>query len=317
MSERRRLVFFGAGEFGVPTLRALADMHEVAAVVSQPDKPAGRGKAPTPTAISREATALGLDLHRPESCNAEEFREMVRGLGADSWVVIAYGQKLGAKLLEGVFAINLHASLLPRWRGAAPINAAILAGDDEIGNSVITLADKMDAGLILGQSRAPADPSMTAGEVHDELSLDGPGLVTEVLERHAAGTLIETAQDESEVTFASKLSKKDDGWVNFGDTAEACRRRVHGLTPWPGVTVTFRDAPLKLLRVEPADAEAHQAGEPGTLLDATGGLVACGDRTRLRLLKVQAAGKKPMAWADFARGTRAEDGERVIGREEV
>jgi len=316
MSGRRRLVFLGAGEFGVPTLRALAAEHDIVAVVSQPDKPAGRGKAPTPTAISQEAESLGLDLRRPESCNTEEFREMVRGLGADAWVVIAYGQKLGRKLLDGVFAINLHASLLPRWRGAAPINAAILAGDDEIGNSVITLADQMDAGLILGQSRAPADPSMTAGEVHDVLALDGPELVMEVLERHAAGTLVETEQDESEVTFASKLSKKDDGWVDFREGVEACRRRVHGLTPWPGVTVMFRDAPLKLLRVEPVGGEAHQEGEPGTLLEAEGGVVACGNGTALRLLETQAAGKKPMAWADFARGARVEDGERLIGKED-
>src|SRR5690606_37944755 len=139
-------------------------------VVTQPDRPAGRGRAPAPTPIGAWAAAeveagrlAPEQVVKPESVNEDSVREFILAVDADAWVVIAFGQKLGRRLLDGRFAINLHASLLPRWRGAAPINAALLAGDAETGNSVITLADRMDAGLVLGQSRRPIDPSVTAG----------------------------------------------------------------------------------------------------------------------------------------------------------
>ncbi|MEM9064718.1 MAG: methionyl-tRNA formyltransferase [Planctomycetota bacterium] len=309
---RQRIVYWGAGAFGIPTLRALATEQDLLAVVTQPDRPAGRGKTLSPSPIGTEAEALNVsNILKPESCNTPEFRHSIRSLKADAWVVIAYGQKLGPKLLDGVFAINLHASLLPRWRGAAPIHAAVLAGDEEIGNSVITLAEEMDAGSVLAQSRQPLNPAMTTGEHHDELAEDGPALIREVLDRHAQGTVVYTEQDPSAVTLARKLSK-DDRWVSFEENADSCRRRVHGLTPWPGVTVAFRGADLKLLEVEPAEADPDQEG--GTLIDAHAGIVACGNGTALRLLEVQPSGRKPMAWSDFANGVHPEDGERLIGR---
>ncbi|HRQ72534.1 MAG TPA: methionyl-tRNA formyltransferase [Phycisphaerales bacterium] len=302
------LVYFGSGAFGLPTLERLAAHHRVRCIITQPDRPAGRGGRLTPTPIGAWAAehVPGVPLLKPDRVNERSVCAQVRAFPADAWVVIAFGQKLGRALLEDRFAINLHASLLPRWRGAAPINAAVLAGDAETGNSVITLADRMDAGDILAQSRRPLDPALTAGELHDLLAADGPDLVEGVLRAHAEGTLAPRPQDETLVTLAPKLTKAD-GWVDFAQPADACRRRIHGLTPWPGVTAALGGRSLRLLRVEPADADPQQSAV-GTIVDPDRGTVACGGATALRLLTVQPAGGRDMPWADFARGHRIELG---------
>ncbi|MEM1185532.1 MAG: methionyl-tRNA formyltransferase [Planctomycetota bacterium] len=304
------LVFFGSGAFGLPTLKALAKEHTVHAVVTQPDRRAGRGGKTTPTPIGAWAAEHleGTPLFKPERVNEADKREAIRAHDADAWVVIAFGQKLGRGLLEDRFAINLHASLLPRWRGAAPINAAILAGDTTTGNSVITLADRMDAGLVLGQTERVIDPMHNIGELHDLLAEDGPRLVLDVLEDHGRGNLQPVEQDESLVTLAGKLAKTD-GWIDFTESAEVAQRRVHGLTPWPGVTVEHRGEPLKLLRVglgDPFDAP------PGTLDHQ--GHAACAGGTSVALLEVQPPGKRPMPWADYANGRQVKAGEQLIGR---
>ncbi|NUQ53795.1 MAG: methionyl-tRNA formyltransferase [Phycisphaerales bacterium] len=309
-----KILFLGSGEFGLPTLQSLAPEHTIVGVVTQPDRPAGRGGQLKPTPIGEFAATLNVPLWKPEKINAPEIASAIRALNADAWVVIAFGQKLGRALLDGVFAINLHASRLPRWRGAAPINAAILAGDPITGNSIITLADRMDAGLVLAQDQRPIEPQQTAGELHDLLAQDGVALVRRVLEQHSRGEIHGVAQDESLATIAPKLSKAD-GWVDFAAPAEACRRRVHGLTPWPGVTVTREtkpDQPIKLSRVEVLDTH-HQQQDTGTLVDAERGIIACGGGA-LRIIELQPAGKRVMAWDEFARGNRPERGERWIGR---
>ncbi|GAB4383192.1 MAG: methionyl-tRNA formyltransferase [Phycisphaerales bacterium] len=309
-----RVVFFGSGAFGVPTLRMLCSEHEVVGVVSQPDRAAGRGSRLTPTPVSQCAMDLGLEpvLMRPERVNEPEVIERIRGIASDAWIVIAYGQKLSSRLLADRFAINLHASLLPRWRGAAPINAAILAGDCETGNSVITLADRMDAGFVLGQSQRHINPDQTAGELHDLLASDGPALVGRVLDAWQAGTLEKRPQDESKVTHAPKLSKSD-GWIDLNATADQVRRRVHGLTPWPGVSATLGDQTFKLLRVKSQEPSGEQAGEApaGTVLDAARGLVACGGGTVLRIVELQPPGKRAMTWEQFVRGYRFDHGARL------
>lgn len=296
-----RIVFFGSGAFGVPTLEALARGHEIKAVVTQPDRPAGRGRHVTPTPIGAFAAERlpGVPLLKPEDVNEASVTDRLRGLDTDAWVVIAFGQKLGRALLADRFAINLHASLLPRWRGAAPINAAILAGDEVTGNSVITLADRMDAGLVLGSSKRAIAPETTAGELHDLLAADGPALVLDVLKRHEAGTLRGQPQDETRVTKAEKL-KKEMGLLDWSRPAAEVRRQVHGLNPWPGVSVAFRGQPVKLLRV----AEATGAGEPGRIMDPAAGVVACGGGSAVRIVELQPAGKRPMSWSQFAAGTR-------------
>lgn len=305
---RLKLVFLGSGAFGLPTLRTLIANHEVVMVVSQPDRPAGRGSALTPTPISAEMQAgfPQIPLLKPEKINLPEVRESIRTLNADAFVVIAFGQKLGRSLLDGVYAINLHGSILPRWRGAAPINAAILAGDPVVGNSVITLADKMDAGLVLATSSHPLDPAWTTSDLHDILSADGPAMIESVLRDRPAGE----AQDESRVTIAPKFAKSD-GWVDFSQSAAECTRRIHGLNPWPGVTVQFRGQPLKLHRAKSLEQSTQQPS--GTISDPALGTVAC-DRSMLQLLEVQPANKRPMPWADFARGHKPLKDELLMGR---
>lgn len=308
------IVFFGSGAFGLPTLASLAARHRITGIISQPDRPAGRGGKATPTPIAEWAAAnlASVPILKPERASREPALAEIRSLPADAWVVIAFGQKLSQTLLQDRFAINLHASLLPRWRGAAPINAAVLAGDTVTGNSVITLADRMDAGLVLGQSRRDIEATQTAGELHDLLAADGPALVESVLNARANNTLRPTAQDESAVTIASKLAKAD-GWVDFQQEAEHCRRRINGLSPWPGVTVELAGLPLRLLRAGRPHPGAHGA-ESGVILDPEHGLVACGGATALPLLDVQAPGKRPMPWAEFARGRRLTTKDRLLGR---
>ena len=322
-----RIVYLGSGAFGLPTLAALAAEHTLTGIVTQPDRPAGRGGKPTPTPVAQWAARHAADLSpetqllKPDRINDRGWTDRVRALDADAWVVIAFGQKLGRGLIADRFACNLHASLLPRWRGAAPINAAVLAGDTRTGNTVITIADRMDAGLILGRSQRPIEPHQTAGELHDLLAGDGPALMLDVLARHARGESVEIMGEEQQedlVTLAPKLSKAD-AWIDFADTADACRARVHGLTPWPGVAVEHAGTRFKILRTAaetaPDLANAPPGTQPGTqpstLIDAQQGLVACGSGA-LRLLDVQPEGGRAMTWAQFANGRAVRAGEPVI-----
>jgi methionyl-tRNA formyltransferase len=330
MASRLRIAFFGSGAFGLPTLRALSAAHDLALIVTQPDKPAGRGSKLTATPIGDAAAREfpGVPLLKPADINTPDMLAAVRdGHGqVDAWVIIAFGQKLSVPLLQDRFAINLHASLLPRWRGAAPIHAAILAGDLETGNSVITLAQRMDAGLVLGTSRRPILATQTTAELHDLLAEDGAPVVLRVLAQHTEGTLQRLTQDETLATRARKLSR-DDAWVDFADAGSSARR-VHALNPWPGVAVRLQppganaDASaatseleeLKLWRVAIDSRDATHRQAPGTLLDADAGLVACAAGT-LRLIEVQSPGKKAMSWADLQRGRRFATGTRLIGRQ--
>ena len=257
---------------------------------------------PTPTPISAWAQehAAEIPLVKPEDINADEPREMLRSLEADAWVIIAFGQKLSEPRIEDRFAINLHASLLPRWRGAAPIHRAIEAGDPETGNSVITLAQRMDAGAVLGTSRRPIEPHQTTGEMHDLLASDGPALIESVLQQRTKGLEVYKMQDEALVTRARKLSKEE-GTLDFQMPASTCRAKIHAFNPWPAVTVTLGDHRLKLLRVRERELETTDAA-PGTLLDVQSGIVACAGDAALELLEVQPAGKPAMAWEAFANG---------------
>lgn len=299
------IVFFGSGAFGLPTLEYLAAEHTVQAVVTQPDRPAGRKQRLTPTPIGAWAEKHVETIYKPESVNAPDVIESIRSLKADAWVVIAFGQKLSQALLESRFAINLHASRLPRWRGAAPINHAILAGDSMTGNSVITLADRMDAGLVLEQTEREIFPEHTTGTLHDLLAIDGPAAIRSVLGRHASDSTVSIVQDESEVTLAPKLAKSM-GYISFDRTAEEIRRLVHGLNPWPSVTASLRDNRVKLHTVEVTGIKS--TGVPGEIVNADRGLVSTADFL-MRILTLQPAGKPLMSWGDVANGLRIQDGE--------
>lgn len=306
-----RVLFLGAGAFGVPTLDALRREHELVGVITQPDRPAGRGRRLTPSPIGEWARdhLPAVPMIKPADVNSPEAVRFAHDARGDAWVVIAFGQKLGPALLGEHFAINLHASLLPRWRGAAPIHHAILSGDARTGNTVITIAPRMDAGLVLGRSTRDIAPDDTSGTLHDALAGDGPALILDVLERHQRGALRPETQDESRVTRAGKLSRQD-AWVDFTAPADVCRCRINGLSPWPGVKATFRDRPLGLLRATRAAGPALPQSEPGVIVDARTGLVSCGDGP-LQLLEVQPEGKPVMTWSDFANGHRVETGDRL------
>ncbi|MCH2134410.1 MAG: hypothetical protein MK116_11745 [Phycisphaerales bacterium] len=296
--------FFGSGAFGLPTLEALLGEHDVSFVVSQPDRPAGRRRERRATPIAEAATERDLHLLRPERLD-DATVATIRDLPADAWVVIAYGLKLPPTLLQDRFACNLHGSLLPRWRGAAPIQRCLMAGDDETGVSVITLASVMDAGELLATRRTAVDPLETAGELHDRLSLLGPAPVLETLSALEAGTLAPESQDEAAVTQASKLSRAD-ATVDFSLPSGLVQGRTHGLTPWPGCDVMLGSDQLRLRRVRACPDEPTEA-EPGTILAS--GRVACGSG-QLEILEVQSPGGRPMTWDQWQLGHPVEPGAR-------
>lgn len=289
-----RVMFFGSGAFGLPTLEWLADSHEVTAVVSQPDRPAGRKRSLTPTPVSSVAARLGVPLHRFEDVNAASSMAVLHGVDAEAWIVIAYGQKLGRPLLQDRFAINLHGSLLPRWRGASPIHQAIMAGDIETGLSVITVADQMDAGDVLDQVSIPVSPSDTTADVHEALAALGPSVISGVLSQAADGNLKPAAQDPSLVTRASKLTRQDAALVD-GMSVDALRCCINACSPWPGCDAIVGGDPLRLLRAAPS----AMPGQDG-MINSEGVLGWSGQT--VHILEVQPPGRRCMSFVDWARG---------------
>ena len=309
-----RLLFLGAGDFGLPTLAWMHEHHEVVAVISQPDRPAGRQRKLTPTPISEWAQTRSLPVMKTDDVNAPAFIQDMLGLHVDGSVVVAFGQKLSPALVDamGRLAINLHASLLPKYRGAAPINWAMIHSEKTTGVSVIGIAQKMDAGPVYAEASLEIDPGETAGELHDRLANLGPGAIGRVLTDLTNNRLSPKEQDESQATQAPKLSKVD-GTVNFDQPAEMVRARVHGLTPWPGCRVawachaTGQTTELRLLRVADLPDE-KTTGEPGLVL---AGFKVATARGVVQLVTVQAAGKKAMNIKEFARGHKMGAGDQL------
>ena len=297
-----RIVYLGSGAFGLPTLKALLDRHDIALVVSQPDRPAGRGRHPTPTPVAAFADVHGMPLLKTEDVNRPECIERIHALKPDAMVVIAFGQKLLPALLAGQFAINLHGSLLPRHRGAAPINWALLSGDRTTGVSVITLAQRMDAGAILATAETAIDPKETAGELHDRLAEMGPAPILKVLDLldgRGSRAIDGDVQDETLATRAPKLSRAD-AIIDLTQPAKALRQRIHGLSPWPGVAIELGGIRLRLLRVE--ETPRTESALPGQVLPD--GRLACGAGA-LRLLEVRPSSGRSMTMDEFLRGHRA------------
>lgn len=311
--EGLRIIFAGSGEFGVPTLRALLTSgHEVVRVVTQPDRPAGRGLGLAPTPIADLAGEHGIDALRTADINAEPLPP------ADLMVVIAFGQKIAPGPVDRprLGSINLHASRLPLYRGAAPIHWAILSGESVTGNSVIRLASRMDAGAVLAQSRVEIGELETTGELHDRLSEDGVHLVLQVANELAAGTAVEVPQDDSKATIAPKLSRQS-ARIDFGRTAPEIARQVRGLYPWPGCRVRVCDAEgteLSRLRLVRARAlpESDDRWTPGEITSA--GTIATGGGT-LDLVECQPEGGRPMSVEAYRRGHRWQAGLRLQSTE--
>ena len=294
-----RVFFLGSSEFGLPTLQRLRSEFEVVGVGSQPPRPRGRNRIVIPTPIAEWASDAGVPLIESGDINAEAA--LVDALNPDVLVVIAFGQKLLPAFIGDRLAINLHASLLPRWRGAAPINWAIMSGDVETGNSVITLADRMDAGDVLAQEATPIGPLETAGELHDRLAASGPDLIMAVLRDHERGCLAPRPQDASAVTTAPQLSRADARLDLFCE-AEEVAARIRGLSPWPGCHVRLDGVDCKLLRAEASSEDSARLGAVGR-----DGLIGLRQGS-VRILEIQPAGGRVMDWHSFIAGHQIQDG---------
>jgi methionyl-tRNA formyltransferase len=303
------LIFCGSGEFGLPTFSALLGSgHRMVQVISQPDRPAGRGRGLMPTPISQAALAASLPLIRTADINRETLPP------ADLMLVIAFGQKIADAVVHHarLGSINLHASRLPKYRGAAPINWAIINGESITGNSVIRLAQKMDAGAILAQSQLTIGPVETAGELHDRLAQDGVALVLRVLDDLARGTSTETPQDSSQATLSPKLSRAASK-LDFAWPAQQLARQIRGLYPWPGCRIRIADAMgnelarARFARARAAGSEGDR-WSPGEIM--SDGLIQTG-AGGLEILEIQPESRAVMALTDYRRGHAWPPGARI------
>lgn len=315
------LVYLGSGEFGIPCLDALrASGHRLALVVTQPANPAGRGRKPQPTPVAQWAAAHAVPCAETHNVNSPEMIARVADGRPQVLVVIAFGQKIGPELvkLPAKGAINVHASLLPKYRGAAPINWAILRGETHTGNSIITLAEKIDAGDILTQSETTIGPLETAGELHDGLAQLAAPLLLETLDKIDAGTATYTKQNEAEVTYAPKL-RKADGLLDFTEPAESLALKTRGLWPWPGAAVGFvsqqtqKSARVVLALAQIVSATGSAPLPPGTFDEDLN--VVCG-QGRFRIVKLKPAGSALMDFKAFVNGWRVRPGDRLAKIEE-
>ncbi len=309
------LVFMGTPDFSVPTLRAvLASGHRVTAVYTQPPRPAGRrGLADTPSPVHRVALEQGLEVHTPASLKSAEEQARFAALRADVAVVIAYGQLLPKAILQSprFGCINVHASLLPRWRGAAPIHRAIMAGDRETGVMTMQMEEGLDTGPVLMTARTPIGSDETTGVLHDRLADMGAELLAETLDGLAAGTLRSVSQSEEGVTYARKIDKAETR-IDFARPADQVRNQIHGLSPFPGAWFEI-EASGKRERIKVLKAEvAPGSGAPGRVLDERLA-IACADRA-IRPLVVQRAGRSAVTIDEFCRGFPIAPGTQIGGR---
>ena len=309
-----RIVFCGTGEIGLPTLRALAEAgrDEIVGVVSQPDRPAGRDLKPRSSAIKLEAEARGLPVIQPSRMRDPSALEILNGLAPDVMVVAAYGQILPREILSlpRFGCVNLHVSLLPRHRGASPIQSAILAGDLETGVTVMAMDEGLDTGDVLLVSKTKIQDDETAGELHDRLAEMAPPVVLEALRQLAAGTAIRIPQDNAQATSAPKLQKSD-GVLDWTQSADELARRVRAMNPWPGAMTRSLDLDqnLKIHRARPVEG----SGDPGTVLSAgADGLVVAAGRGALVLDEVQLEGRKKVSGREFLRGYRLGAGGKFL-----
>jgi methionyl-tRNA formyltransferase len=305
-----RVVFLGTPEFAVPCLRALWREYEVAAVFTQPGRPKGRGNQVTESPVKTEASALGLPIHQPERIRRPESVELLRSLGADLMVVVGYGQIIPQAIIDlpkyGI--LNVHASLLPKYRGAAPIQWAIANGETETGVTIMQIDAGLDTGDMLLKASIGIRPDETAPELAARLAPLGAELLLQSIQQIAGGTVHREKQNDSEATYAPIL-KKEDGLIDWSRPAKQIYNRLRGFTPWPGAYTTFRGQQLLITQARPA-------GRSGV---ATGALhpekrrlfAGCGENTVLELLEVQPGGKKRMTSQAFLNGYKVAEGEKL------
>jgi methionyl-tRNA formyltransferase len=307
-----RLIMLGTGPFAVPTLRAIAGRHEVALVVTRPPQ----GRRPEASPLQRAGEVLGLDVWSPATVNVPESQSRLQSLTADLLVVCDYGEILRSETLATtrLGGINLHGSLLPRYRGAAPVQWAILRGETETGNSVIQMTPGLDAGPCLGQQRTPIDPDEDAGQLEERLAAMGAELVCRVIDELELGAEKPIEQDKSQASKAPRL-KKEQGAIDWSRPAQEIKNQVRALRPWPRAYTFWHRTDTEPLRINidrvnldgPVSASR---GAPGTILNSTDRvMIAAGDRP-LEILELQPAGKRSMPAAEFVRGYRISPGDR-------
>lgn len=329
-----RAALLGGGSFGLPTFRRIrrGDVPglAIALVVSSPDRPSGRGLRTTATPVSQWARDEGLPLWCTADVNGADSLARIAGAGVQVLVIVSFGQKIGEPLLDGMAAFNLHGSLLPAWRGAAPVQRALMSGEREVGVSVIGIAQRMDAGPVFATASTRVGDSENAGELHDRLAELGAEPMVRTLQSlvgrmHAApgasgaaamSMLPKEAQDESLATRARKLSRAD-AFVDLAQAADAVRARINGLAPWPGCDAVISapgsaDLAVKLLRARvSSDGPAHMAGEVGRVSGR--GTVTCGSGA-VEILEAQVPGGRAMTLADLLRGRRMQSTDHVTIR---
>jgi methionyl-tRNA formyltransferase len=312
-----KIVFMGSATFALPSLNALFESgSSIGAVITQPDKPRGRGQLLQSPPVTTRARELGLPVYQPASLKTEETRELFRGFSPDLIAVVAYGKILPPWLLQlpKYGCINLHGSLLPKYRGAAPVHWAIANGEEKTGVCTMLLDEGLDTGAVFRCQETPIGPEETAPELYDRLALIGAPLLVATIEGVSAEILKPTPQDDSQATFAPIL-KKEHGIINWMNPATEIHNRIRAFNPWPGTVTRFRGTHCKILKT--AVRVIHEipppasSPEPGALRVSKGKLtVFCGDGIPLEILSIQPENRKAVSGADFANGSRIQPGEK-------
>jgi methionyl-tRNA formyltransferase len=308
-----RIAYFGTPEFAVPGLRALiASTHDVVALVSQPDRPRGRGHKLQPTPTKLVAAAAGIPVLQPTRLKDDAFADALRALSLDLAVVAAYGRIIPDRILEipRLGMINIHASLLPKYRGAAPIHRAVINGDTETGVTIMRVVSELDAGPAFAVERIPIGPDDTTPEVERALAETGAKLAVRVVGQLAEGSAVEVPQNHAEATYAPKL-ERDEAAIDWSLPASEIHNRVRGLQPWPLVSVAIDGVRCSIYRTS-VRGETTTA-PPGTVIAASNGVlaVAAGDGRVVRILEIQPEGKRVMSARDFLSGRRVQSGDRL------
>jgi methionyl-tRNA formyltransferase len=311
-----RSLFFGTPPFAVPSLDALADLTDVVGVVCQPDRASGRGLVTTKPAVKLRAEERGLPVTQPTKLRTGEFAAWVKDKQADLALVVAYGRILPKDVLEATRLgfVNVHASLLPKYRGAAPITWAVVNGEAETGVTLMLLDEGMDTGDMLDAVRTTIGPDETAGELSERLAVVGAELVRSRLAAFAEGRLTRVRQDEAAATLAPMLEKKD-GEIDFRENGQRVHDRVRGMNPWPGAFTRLRGRTIKLHATRLTTVRAEEGVPPGKVLlaDRARVLVACGfERDTIEIVKVQLEGKKPVTAGEWVNGRGVVEGD-VLG----
>jgi methionyl-tRNA formyltransferase len=305
-----RLVYLGTPAFAVPTLERIVDAgHQVAAVVTQPDRPRGRGQNPAAPPVKEAALRLGLEVYQPERVRRPEAVEFLRALAPQAMVVVGYGQIIPQNVIDipPLGIINVHGSLLPKYRGAGPIQWAIVNGETRTGVTTMRIDAGLDTGDMLLKAATEIGPEETAVELGRRLAVMGADLLVQTLAGLEAGTIVAEKQDSTQATYAPLL-KKEDGAIDWSRSAQAIHDQVRGLQPWPGAYTTFRGQTLHVWRSVVNQKQALQP--PGTIVGVKPLLAACGSGV-LELLEVQLEGRKRIPAADFANGQRLSENESL------